>query len=93
MDNVNLEKGDWGLYSESLKGIHAALAPGGGLELMNRTMIENVAASLDSLQTENKTVRLKLASWLRHEITLATSEAVYGPGNPLRDPKVEDGFW
>ena len=91
--NANLENGDWGLYSESLKGMHAALAPGGGLEHMSRVMVQNVSTSLDSLKTGDATVRINLASWLCHEITLATSEAIYGPGNPLRDPNVEDGFW
>ena len=91
--NANLEKGDWGLYSETLKGIHAALAPGEGLEHMNRVMIQAVTTSFDGLKTGNGPVRLSLASWLRHEITLAGSEAIYGPGNPLRDPIVEDGFW
>ena len=93
MDNANLEKGDWGLYFDTLKGIHATLASGEGLDHMTRVAIENVALSLDSIKTDGGPVRLDLVRWLRHEITLATSEAIYGPGNPLRDPNVEDGFW
>lgn len=93
MDNANLEKGDWGLYFDTLKGIHATLAFGEGLEQMTRVAIENVALSLDGLRTDTGPVRLNLVRWLRHEITLATSEAIYGPANPLRDLNVEDGFW
>ena len=94
MSNVNLEKGDFGLYSETLKAIHTALAPGGeGLEQMTRIAIKNVCNSLDCLEPNPGPVRLSLTKWLRHEITLASSEAIYGPGNPFRDPKVEDGFW
>ena len=93
MTNINLEMGEWGFYSESLKAMHAALAPGEGLEHMNRVMIKSVSISLDGLKLSEGARRLNLASWLRHEITLATSEAVYGLGNPLRDLNVENGFW
>ena len=93
MDNANLEKGDWGLYFDTLKGIHATLASGEGLDHMTRVAIENVALSFDGLKADTGAVRLDLVSWLRHEITLATSEAIYGTANPLRDPNVEDGFW
>ena len=94
MNDGNLEKDDFGLYSETLTAIHTTLAFGGqGLEQMTRTAIKSVCASLDSLTTTTESVRLNLAKWLRHEITLASSEAIYGSANPLRDPKVEDGFW
>ena len=91
--NASLEKGEWGLYYEAMKGIHAATAPGGGLEHMNRIMIANVSTSFNSLKTGTLPIRLNILSWLRHGITLATSEAVYGPANPLRNRTVEDGFW
>ena len=93
MTNANTEKGEWGLYYEAMKGIHATLAPGGGLEHMNRIMIANVSTSFNSLETGIWPIRLSLLSWLRHAISQATSEAVYGPANPLRNPIVEDGFW
>lgn len=73
--------------------MHAALAPGGGLEHMSRVMVQHVSTSLDSLKTGDGAVRISLASWLCHEITQATSEAIYGPGNPLRDPSVQAGIW
>ncbi|RAL61937.1 hypothetical protein DID88_002426 [Monilinia fructigena] len=34
-----------------------------------------------------------LWAWVQHEITVATTESVYGPMNPYRDAKVEAGFW
>ncbi len=94
MNNDNLDKDDPGLYSETLTAIHTTLASGGeGLEHMTRIAIISVCTSLDSLTIDTGPVRLHLAEWLRHEITLASSEAIYGPANPLRDPKVENGFW
>lgn len=91
--NVNLEKGNWGLYYDSIKAIHGALIPGAGLEYMSRLMIRSVSRSLESLRTEQRAKRISLGDWLRHEITSATTEAVYGPDNPFRDSKVEDAFW
>ena len=91
--NTNLEKGEWGLYYEALKGIHAATAPGGGLEHMNRMMIASVSTSFNGLKTGVLPIRLNILNWLRRGITLATSEAVYGPANPLKNQTVEDGFW
>ena len=38
-------------------------------------------------------VTLDLYSWVHHTITLASTDAVYGPANPFQDPKVEKGFW
>jgi hypothetical protein len=91
--NVNLEEGDRGLYHDTLRAMRGALAPGAGLECMSRLMIESVSCSLEDLRTEQPAKRISLANWLRHKITLATSEAVYGPDKPFRDPKVEDIFW
>ena len=92
MTNISLLNGNWGLYYESMKAIHAALAPGGGLDQMNSIMIQSLTMSFDKLG-KSESFRINLAAWLRHEVTMATSEAVYGPGNPLRDPEVENGFW
>ena len=94
MAKASLDKGDESLYSETLKAIHTTVGSGSeGLEHMSRIAIRNVCTSLDSLAIDTGPVRLNLAFWLRHEITLATSEAIYGPANPFRDPNVEDGFW
>lgn len=91
--NVRLEKGEWGLYEDVLKAMHEALGPGAGLESMSRMMVESISGSLDVLRTGGGVKRISLAKWLRHEITLATTEAVYGRANPLKDPAVEEAFW
>lgn len=37
---------------------------------------------------------LDLHGWVRHLISLASTDAVYGAENPFRrDRRVEDGFW
>ena len=92
MRNLNSEEGEWGLQSETHSGMHIALAPGEALDRMNQPMLDVVAASLNSLGADSK-VTIDLAAWTRHAITLASTDAVYGPTNPFKDPEVEDGFW
>ena len=92
LKNLNGEQGEWGLQIDTHKGMHAALAPGTALDSMSQPMLRTVAESLDSLGTDSK-VTIDLASWLRHTITMASTDAVYGPTNPFKDPAVEDGFW
>lgn len=92
--NVNGEEGDWGYSVDFYKSLHPALAPGQGLDSMNRLMIRNIAISIDSLNPTQETgTKIKLARWLRHHITLATTNAVYGPMNPFQDPEIEEAFW
>lgn len=92
--NVNGDEGDWGCSMDFYKSLHLALAPGQDLDAMNRVMVQNIATSLDGLQPPNKKgTRIQLAKWLRHHITLATTNSVYGPMNPFQDPKIEDAFW
>lgn len=93
MVNVDCSAGNWGLQHDAHEGTHAAVAPGPALDQMNRTMLQCISASLDKLHATGTPTRINLARWLRHEVTLATSEAVFGPDNPFRDREVEDGFW
>ena len=92
--NVNGDEGDWGLSMDSYKAMRGALAPGTALDAMNRVMIQNVAASLERLRSQGDTpLKIGFLSWLRHEVTMATTNSVYGPMNPFKNPKVEEGFW
>lgn len=92
--NVNGEEGDWGLMIDFYKSIHPALAPGGGLDAMNRIMIQNIACSLENLNTMSSgSRRIRLNEWCRHEITMTTTNSVYGHQNPFKDRAIEDAFW
>ncbi len=95
MKNVNGDEGDWGLSMDTYKCMRTAMTPGSGLDSMNRVMIQELAASMEKLHVEksSSSITIGLMEWLRHEITLATTYAVYGPQNPYRDENVENGFW
>jgi hypothetical protein len=53
-------------------------------------MAQEVAASIDRVKGEKA---VQLFEYIRHEITMASTESVYGPQNPFRDPVIEDSFW
>lgn len=81
------------------KSLQPSLAPGPGLDAMNRIMIKNITISLDRLYPSRNDIngpmgkQIGLMKWLRHETTLATTNSVYGPLNPFKDPNVEEAFW
>lgn len=96
--NPDGTNGEEGLYAKGIKAIHAALLPGDSLDAMNRIAIHDIAASCDELAPgmvdgTPVPVRIELMRWIRHELTMASTNAVYGPMNPFNDPRVEDSWW
>ena len=93
-NNINGDEGDWGLSMDFNKAVYPALSPGPHLEAMNRVMIPHIVASLDKLRMgEDGGRRIVLGRWIRHELSRAITDSVYGPQNPFKDRKVEDAFW
>jgi hypothetical protein len=88
--NVDGSQGDDSMILTFFKAIHTPLAPGKELDHMNRVMAQTVAGAVERLKGE-KVVRL--FEFVAHEITRATTDAVYGPENPFRDPEVAESFW
>ena len=76
------------------KAVYPALSPGPHLEAMNRIMILHIAESLDKLRMEKgERRRINLGRWIRHELSIAITDSVYGPQNPFKDRAIEDAFW
>ncbi|KAK3322888.1 cytochrome P450 [Apodospora peruviana] len=79
--------------STFVKFIHPAVSPGPGLDALNRAAVEVISRSLDtSAQQANVSggsITVELFDFLRHEIFQATTEAIYGPENPMRCSKME----
>ena len=93
LKNVDGEEGDWGFHSDGMKGIHKALASGKpDLDNLNNAMLRNITGFLGKLGNEAQS-EIPLLNWLRHEMTVATTGAIYGLKNPFRAREVEDGFW
>ncbi|KAI1384279.1 cytochrome P450 [Hypoxylon trugodes] len=74
------------------KYVHSSLSAGAALDAMNRRSIQVISKSLDRWAKEGTKV-IKLYEWVRHELLLATTEGVYGPKNPFRDPTMEKAWY
>lgn len=73
------------------RNVAAGASPGPGLDALNRTAVNTIAASLDKLAAQGPTV-VELFDWVRHEVFAATMEATYGPHNPFRLPENEKAW-
>lgn len=93
----NLHPGQSGnsMLLEGMKAAHKALMPGDSINHMVRIAAQTAAAAMDEMETNKRAGanEVDLWSWVQHEITMATTESVYGPSNPYRDPEVEEAWW
>jgi hypothetical protein len=64
---------------------------GSDLDVMNENMIKNLETSLNELEFRKGSFDLN--AWLRHAITIASTDSVYGPFNPYRNEAIETAFW
>ena len=73
------------------KYIMPAMSPGKDLDAINRRSIEVLADEMKALRAKG-TSRLGLSQWSRQTMVTATTEAVWGPQNPYRDPAVAEAW-
>jgi hypothetical protein len=78
------------VHTKSVQAIPNALL-GEGLNEMNSRMIGYMKVSIDELHEQRGPLALR--SWVQHAITIASTDAMYGPRNPYKDPEVEKSFW
>lgn len=90
--NIHGDEGSTGFGAAFLNVVHSKLALGPSLNQLIRTANLGIAASVDKLDSE-KPIRIDLMQWLRHAITLAATDAAYGPSNPFKNEAVEKAFW
>lgn len=70
---------------------HPALSPGPGLDAINSAAIQHISYSLAHLHNNSPTT-VELFSWVRSELFMATTESIYGPKNPFRDPSLKQAW-
>jgi hypothetical protein len=68
-----------------------AMSPGKDLDATNRRAVEVLADEMKTLLA-NGVTRLGLSQWSRQTMVTATTEAVWGPQNPYRDPVVAEAW-
>ncbi|KAE8378305.1 cytochrome P450 [Aspergillus bertholletiae] len=80
-----------GYMNAVMVDIHSTLAPGPRLEPITTQVAYDLNGSIKKLH--GKTTRMNLLYWFRHEFGMSSTNGIYGPENPFKDPKVEAGFW
>ena len=69
------------------------MAPGPSLDFIVRKAAEVMAIGVAKLgRDDGASTTINLYEWTRHEILIATTEAVFGPKNPYRDSEVESAW-
>ncbi|KAK7987042.1 25-hydroxycholesterol 7-alpha-hydroxylase [Apiospora saccharicola] len=74
------------------KAVRPVLAPGPHLNAMFQRSFQTMSLSLDAQLTSAEPTKVDLLAWIRHEITLAGTDAEYGEANPFRDPSIEESW-
>lgn len=69
-----------------VKALHPALSPGPGLDEINQLSAQLLATSLGRRTTASQ---VDMFEWIRHEVLIATTNAIYGPHNIFKNPKHE----
>ena len=75
-ENLDGEKGNYGLLPETSRGMHTALAPSKSLDWMTRTMLSKMMEFMDPLAVSEDREEIDLYKWIRTALTVASSEAV-----------------
>lgn len=75
-DNIDGEKGQWGLLYDISRGMHNALAPSSSLDWMTKTMLTKLEEYIEPLGLAKGDLEMDLYKWVRKAITVASTEAV-----------------
>ncbi|KAL2016802.1 hypothetical protein VTK56DRAFT_2971 [Thermocarpiscus australiensis] len=82
---------DHGFSTSWPKYIMPSMAPGPDLDAINRRSIEIFAGEMEKLRAQG-TAKVGLWEWSRGIMVESTTEAVWGPQNPYRDPEVAEAW-
>ncbi|KAL3259266.1 hypothetical protein ABHI18_005361 [Aspergillus niger] len=83
------QSGGQGLKQAVIHAMQPTLI-GASLDRMNERMARLLRPLVDDLAS---TSTVDLYGWCRHAITVASTNASYGPLNPYQDAKIEESFW
>ncbi|KGO73231.1 Cytochrome P450 [Penicillium italicum] len=77
------------LLSKIVHETNPALS-GESLDRMNRRMLWQLLPFIDDMGNHQT---IDLNAWLRHAITIVSTNITYGSLNPFQNPAIEDTFW
>lgn len=78
---------DNGVLFGAAKLFHPFLNPGPQLDILNRKSVKIIADSLSKIAANGSTT-INMFEWVSNQLLEATTESVYGPQNPFRDPGI-----
>ena len=82
-----------GLVFDLRDRMHEFLISSSSLERMSRSIFHNITATIQELGDNNDSV-IDLFSWIKHTISITSTNTIYGPSNPFdTDPQVYAAFW
>ncbi|KAH8895780.1 cytochrome P450 [Thozetella sp. PMI_491] len=75
--------------------MNQGMLPGLDLDVLNLATIQETVRAVDQLasQASKGETAIDLLAWVKHHISLAASDAWYGPHNPFRDSQHEADYW
>ncbi|OTB18120.1 hypothetical protein K445DRAFT_314939 [Daldinia sp. EC12] len=86
----NLQSED-GFSISWTKYITPVMGPGEDLNAINRKSIDVFSADMEKLRAQG-TVKVDLWQWSRRIMVESTTEAIWGPQNPYRDPVIAEAW-
>jgi hypothetical protein len=84
------ETGGGGAHRKVVHSMAPSLI-GLGLDAMNKAMLANLENFINALETQDQA--FDLWAWTRHVISIASTDAVFGPENPYAKDNYEQTFW
>lgn len=90
-DNVHGDDDRPSLFMDGMRATHKELKPCEGLDQMSLIAVRKLALSISRL-VEDDSMQTDLWHWVEHELIGSTTDSVYGPKNPFRDPEIVNAF-
>ncbi len=90
-DNVQGEDDRPSLFMDGMRATHKELKPCEGLDQLTLAAVQKLTQSMESFPS-NGPVQMDLWYWVSHAMIASTTDSVYGPKNPFRDPNIVDAF-
>ena len=82
-----------GLVADIRKRVHTYLNSSSSLQSMSRGMFGNLAVAFQELDS-NDGIEVDLSSWVKHAISIASTNAIYGSRNPfVINSQIYNAFW
>lgn len=93
---VSIHEDPHAFLNDTFRETRNTLAPGKALDYQNigtGKSIENFVLRLEQAASYDGFPNLPFYTWIKHVLTVAATDGVYGEGNPFRKSEVEENFW